>query len=201
MVKQKELFRRQFTINFTNNVIDKHESVVDIGSGHGFIIKELKCRYKVAVDSDLRALKDLKQDYSTECVRADASFLPFRENSFDITLMAEVLEHVKEPDRVIAEIYRISKKLIISTPNNCYVRRLMWWIRRKKLSHHFHVKEYSWKEVIDMVETVGFRLKKFTGIEFVINKPYFLTCKIGMVVPKLSGKMFMVFRRDNVESV
>lgn len=46
--------------------------------------------------------------------------LPFKDNQFDCVVLAEVIEHLEYPEKVIAEIKRISNKngyIIISTPN------------------------------------------------------------------------------------
>jgi SAM-dependent methyltransferase len=49
----------------------------------------------------------------------DVTKLEFENNSFDLVVMMEVLEHVKEPHIAISEIYRVlahNGKLILSTP-------------------------------------------------------------------------------------
>ena len=42
-------------------------------------------------------------------VVADAHFLPFKEASFDYITSFEVLEHVKDPNKVVSEINRVLK--------------------------------------------------------------------------------------------
>ena len=49
----------------------------------------------------------------------DVTNLEFNDNSFDLVIMMEVLEHVKEPKKALSEIYRVlshNGKLIMSTP-------------------------------------------------------------------------------------
>ena len=49
----------------------------------------------------------------------DVTNLEFNDNSFDLVIMMEVLEHVKEPKKGLSEIYRVlshNGKLIMSTP-------------------------------------------------------------------------------------
>jgi len=49
-----------------------------------------------------------------------AENMPYRDNSFDIVLMEDVLEHVEDPKKVIQECYRVLKlggKLIIKFPS------------------------------------------------------------------------------------
>jgi SAM-dependent methyltransferase len=52
-------------------------------------------------------------------VQADAFFLPFGQDWFDIAICAELLEHVADPKRALTEIYRILQpggRLLATTP-------------------------------------------------------------------------------------
>lgn len=52
-----------------------------------------------------------------------AEDLAFKDNTFDIVIMIEVLEHVIDDERVINEIYRVLKpggKLIVTAPNKLF---------------------------------------------------------------------------------
>jgi len=40
-------------------------------------------------------------------IRADAHNLPFKNNSFDLVICTEVLEHVVNPEKVLGEIKRV----------------------------------------------------------------------------------------------
>lgn len=52
-------------------------------------------------------------------VVADAADLPFRDNSFDVVLCSEVLEHVPKPRKVLSESYRVLRpggSLLVCVP-------------------------------------------------------------------------------------
>ena len=54
---------------------------------------------------------------------ASAEKLPFKDNSFDVVLCTEVIEHVNDQKKVIGEIFRVLKKggyLVITTPNKIF---------------------------------------------------------------------------------
>jgi SAM-dependent methyltransferase len=52
---------------------------------------------------------DISPDNNPDIV-ADAHDLPFKEGDFSFVLCTEVLEHVKDPKKVVSEIYRILPK-------------------------------------------------------------------------------------------
>lgn len=54
---------------------------------------------------------------------ASASNLPFKDNSFDIVLSTEVIEHVANQKKALSEMSRVVKKggiLVLTTPNKMY---------------------------------------------------------------------------------
>lgn len=90
--------------------------VLDIGCADGWAQSVLKdCEY-IGLDypTTATALYGTQPD-----VFADGAQLPFPENTFDTVLLLEVLEHVADAERVLAEIARVLKPdatLLISMP-------------------------------------------------------------------------------------
>lgn len=120
-------------------------NVLDIGCGRGYIDFKLKGSvskdynlqvigidsYKPAIDFANTRKKYLHRD-DCDFELMDASNLRFENDSFDIVMCLELLEHIKEPQIVIKEMYRVLKKggfAIISTPN----------MRKGALSNFFRV--------------------------------------------------------------
>ena len=65
-----------------------------------------------------------KQNFNnSEYCRADLSNLPFRDNTFDVVFLIEVIEHIPDKYRVFRELRRVTKnngQIIVTTPNsNC----------------------------------------------------------------------------------
>ena len=78
--------------------------VLDAGSGEGRLRQYFgHCRY-TGVDL---AVGDAAWDYSRLDARADLENLPFAEGGFAAALNVTVLEHVRRPERVLAEIARV----------------------------------------------------------------------------------------------
>jgi len=91
---------------------------------------------------------------------ADVLNLPFKDNTFDLVLFTDVIEHIPENTelRALSEIYRVLKlggRLILTTPND---RPIYTYLDPAKyIVGHRH---YKTKEIIDMIENVGFRVEK-----------------------------------------
>ncbi len=91
----------------------KRSSIImlDIGSSFGrwYMLSQatkMKCRY-IAVDLADPKYMDIKKDV-IYC-RANAEELSFKDNSADIVVTFELLEHCRFPEKVLEEIYRVLK--------------------------------------------------------------------------------------------
>lgn len=81
--------------------------VLEIGSSH----KPLRGLFPTLVASDLRHQSGLDLQF-------DAHALPFADQAFPMIVAIEVLEHCKDPQRVIDEIFRVLKpggRMILTT--------------------------------------------------------------------------------------
>lgn len=94
-------------------------SLLEVGCGDGRIINQLVGKYDQICGLDIsnNALKHVK----TPKVQGSIEKLPFPDNSFDIIVCCEVLEHLPFSiyQKSLKEIERVSKKyILISVPNN-----------------------------------------------------------------------------------
>lgn len=99
--------------------------VLDAGCGVGYgarLLKQAGAAEVVAVDlSDavIEVARQLVPD-GVACEVADARSLPYREDSFDLIVCFETIEHVDEQDRVLEQFARVLRPdglLLISSPN------------------------------------------------------------------------------------
>lgn len=100
----------------------KCKNVIDVGSGTGVYLNYLeKDLNAVAIDLNRFDLKKAVRNCKyVKCIQASAENLPFKENSFDLVLFSETLEHLPNPIRSLEEIQQILKDnglLIISIPS------------------------------------------------------------------------------------
>jgi len=92
------------------------ESVLDVGCGRGYLLNQLRQAVPGARLSGVDLLDDVPgADFQYHQGAADS--LPFDDASFDVVICTHVIEHVKDPARVVEELTRVArKKVIIVTP-------------------------------------------------------------------------------------
>lgn len=124
-------FIRFLASGFMNGIIElsgiinidfKDGSGLDIGCADGDLLfnlsKSVKMNNLVAIDMDHQKIlssKGINKDIN-HCV-SDALNLPFSDGTFDYVMAMEVLEHIPEPEKAMAEILRVAKKagMIVSS--------------------------------------------------------------------------------------
>jgi len=109
--------------------IQLRQRFLDVGCADGYAVfwVIISGRAEFAVGLDMR--RDiLEKARSTSCligthactefIRADAKFLPFRDLVFERVLSMEVLEHILDWKKAVAELVRVSNQdLVITTPS------------------------------------------------------------------------------------
>lgn len=89
--------------------------VLDVGCGRGNYGRHLRSSRYLGFDINAQSLKNASNLHDAEYVCADAKHIPVKDNSFDLVLCSEVLEHLDDPSKSIKEVIRVSKKLILLT--------------------------------------------------------------------------------------
>lgn len=96
------------------------ESVLDVGCAEGYFMNVVRDRFGASVwgvDLSTTALQKAHDIYGFPVAAAEATRLPFADGSFDLVLSTEVIEHVLDPDLMIAEMRRVSRgTVLVTTP-------------------------------------------------------------------------------------
>jgi ubiquinone/menaquinone biosynthesis C-methylase UbiE len=147
-----------------NYVIEK--KVLDIACGEGYgsnlLSKNAKFVYGVDIDSD--TIKNAKIKYKKDnikFIKGSTSSIPLKDNSVDIVVSFETLEHHDEHDEMMSEIKRVLKPegiVIISTPDKYYYSDV------RKFNNEYHVKELYKNEFLALVS------KKFKNVQLLSQK-------------------------------
>jgi len=133
------------------------------GTGYGTALIAPECKSVIGADISADAIRYASSKYSDPRVQfvvvknVEEEDLPFREGEFDVVLSLQVIEHIKDIDRYLSEIYRVLKVggvFIAATPDR--TTRLLSF---QKPWNRFHVKEYS-AESLGRILTKRFRSVK-----------------------------------------
>jgi SAM-dependent methyltransferase len=156
-------FFRAFKI-FT--IYPKARSILDIGSGRGFLLYYLKkyYGYKNAIGTQVSksAVEFSRNKLGLEIYDGDLLELSLGNSSFDIISIWQVLEHVAKPEKYIEEIYNLlaaSGKLIVEVPNfNSWTRKLTgkYWLG---LDLDYHITFFTPESLSRLLKKYNFTIK------------------------------------------
>ena len=121
-----------------SNWIGKNKKVLDLGGRDGTLTKHfIEKNHVTLADIDENALEYAKKTYKVETMKVDLNqSLPFKDNSFDVVVMAEVLEHLPYPNITLGEIKRVLKtngKFIGNLPLAYHLKDRWQIIRGRRL--------------------------------------------------------------------
>jgi ubiquinone/menaquinone biosynthesis C-methylase UbiE len=137
------------------------ERVLEVGCGEGHLAMQLLARGPrparfVASDVDLSAVAP-GLDPLIELREASVYELPFDDGEFDLVLCCEVLEHLHEPERGLAEVARVAgRAVVLSTPREPLWRALN--VARGRYVRQLgntpgHVQHFSSRALVRLAET------------------------------------------------
>lgn len=162
--------------HIVKHFLQNNTKILDVGCipGH-FTVLLRKLGYNViCVDINPSRADSFLKKYDVEVYRVDVveEPLPFYDNSFDIVLFTEVVEHIPDPLHPLNEIYRVLRKngvLILSTPaftlgdrmkilwglgDNNFVKELR---KKRKIGHYGHIRKYLPRELELLLREAGFK--------------------------------------------
>ncbi len=111
-------------LQMTNQIaqqLRRRVKVLDIGCGDGNIAHHFReqkgiIESVVMIDISYPTVRKAKFWYSINAMCAYAEHLPVKDKLFDVSLLIGVIEHVLDPEPVIAEAERVSQHVIAVVP-------------------------------------------------------------------------------------
>ncbi len=94
------------------------KSIVECGCNEGFVSKALLengAASVVPVDYDQAMCDKANHMFGVNAVKGNILELPFADQSFDIALGCEVLEHISNPFKGLSELFRVARERVIIT--------------------------------------------------------------------------------------
>jgi SAM-dependent methyltransferase len=187
------------TIRFDKLGLEPGDRVLDVGAGFGRHIFECARRGAdvVALDyaedevvetrATLGAMVDAGEidlDRFKGVLRGDATKLPFADDSFDVVITSEVLEHIQDDVAAIAEMVRVLK------PGGHFAATVPAWMPEKinwMLSDEYHapksigghVRIYSSTELSAKLRTAGLDLRGNHRAHALHSPYWWLKCAVG----------------------
>lgn len=148
--KNKLIYAEHVTRYLAAQSITKGKIVLDIASGSGYGTKLLSesAQFVYGVDINETAINYSKKNYSAkniEYLTGDGESIPLDDNSVDVVVTFETIEHIKDYKKFMTEVSRVLKDdglAIISTPNDIEFSE----------GNHFHLHEFEYEELVSLVK-------------------------------------------------
>lgn len=160
-------------IYFDSWGINEKTKILDMGCASGLLLQRIRVTYNcpgTGIDvSEVLIKKAQQEDPTNTYLIADASKLPFDDNTFDLITSFDNLEHIKEYKEVIKEMVRVLKpggKILLNTINKHNRFTIDWVLESFGSDYHLkragHVKElfFDPKEIERLFIEAGLRNTK-----------------------------------------
>ena len=113
------MFRKDLLL--ISSWIKPSTKVLDLGCGDGELLKILREKYGVhgyGIEIDIENIKkSIKNGVNVLQIDLDSGLDDFESKSFDYVVLAQSLQVLKEPKKLINQMLRIGNEIIVSFPN------------------------------------------------------------------------------------
>ncbi len=200
---QTPVFRHREAVR----MVAKGEKVLDIGCGDGLLLEALtkKGALVSGVDISEEGVRKCKaKGFDASVVDVSNEKLPFPDYSFDVVTILDILEHVYDPEVILREAMRVSKKyIIISVPNfnslPARIQVLAGKVPENNLPHKGHLYWFNQRVLSKMLKKNHLKVEEMSCNTIWENKPYIgkITKFLCQIFPALFALSFVV--KANVE--
>jgi len=183
------LARRKIIFDWVERTMTtyKNPQILDIGCGTGFNIvylNQLGYNKVVGLDFSPDALEYCRSRQLNVLICGNAENLPISQRCYDLILVLDIIEHLKDDRRALSEIFRALKPdgtLIIFVPAFQFL-----WSFQDEISHH--QRRYNAMELKEKILHAGFKLMKLSYV----NSILFPVVWLGRVILRVFPKYFNI---------
>lgn len=182
--------------------------VLDLGSATGGNTLHIASLGHIVTSAEFSDIGiQIQRSKGIQVVQADARKLPFEDESFDVVICLDVMEHIEEDFLVISEISRVLRsggRFLISVPED----PKLWSSHDVSVNH---VRRYTRNSLLNILEYTNLKVtnlwstlfllrpvvivaRKFNNgsslkrINPLLNMIFFLICILEFKIPKFSRK-------------
>jgi 2-polyprenyl-3-methyl-5-hydroxy-6-metoxy-1,4-benzoquinol methylase len=148
--------------------IGPHDVVLDVGCGNGLVTYDVakKARIVVGIDIDSDKIRDAKKNFLLDNIKyicGDITSWPFKQR-FDVVILSNVLEHIKNRIKFLEKIKRLGRKFLIRVP---MLNRSWLVLYKKEIGIEYrldktHSIEYTMESFTGELEEAGLKIDKYT---------------------------------------
>lgn len=186
-----------------------YQTVLDLGAGHGddlLTAKQFCGEVRLhALESHPPYVKELEQKgIQVFSANIERDPLPFEDESVDVIIMNQIMEHVKEVFWILHEVTRVLRRggyFIVGVPNLAALHNRLLLLAGKQPSplknHSAHVRGYTrddFHQLLDSGLPQGYRLKNFGGSNFYPFPPT-LAKPLAATFPTMAWGIFMHWQK------
>lgn len=102
-----------------SDLAGKGDKIIELGCGLSPFLSKANFKEKWGIDFSPKTIERARKLYKdVNFFQCDATLTPFKDNYFDVAVAGEIIEHLDQPEELVKEMLRISKRMvIISTPH------------------------------------------------------------------------------------
>jgi SAM-dependent methyltransferase len=172
-VGRRQLFSRELA----SLALDQHAATLDIGTSTGTnlrMLRDLGFRNVTGLDLNDEAIRFCAEKGLGTVQKGHVNALPFADETFDLVLATDIIEHVDDDIGALRELNRALKSgghLLITVPAFPSL-----WGLQDKVSHH--KRRYRMRGLKAKVEAAGLTVERGYYFNFILFAPIFLARQI-----------------------
>lgn len=149
----------------------KPKKILDVGCASGYMANQISKLFPKAkiygIDVYDKAVRYGKKKYPKIKFKvADAHKLPFTNNSFDLIVSYETIEHVVNPLKTLKELKRVLSEngiAVVAMDSGNFMFRIIWWLAEKtftKVWQNAHLHPFKHTELEKTIKQAGLKIVK-----------------------------------------
>lgn len=151
-----------------------HKNILDVGCGEGITLEKLAAKFPAKNIKGIDVMSEnvkICRRYNLAVLLDSIYDLKIADNSVDLCVLSEVIEHLENIDSALDNIKRVLKiggEAIIVFPNdkNFKIARILFFKFREAFADSGHVNKLTPKIIKKKLKQKGFKIIKFKNIPF-----------------------------------